>query len=284
MGGSHRSLLGYRGICYTANIIMSEIPNITIESSQKPELERLDVVIDLFRHGKALYSLDFKRDVEQMGYRFENCFKDSEVVDDNDLEHGRYEGEITPEGEAELRRTIRKIIGDSHTEEEKILAFYSERERATHTTRIIIDELSRNNVNVESIKQKDLPDLKDIRMQVIDLMKYVKSKDPDSVEPWTYWSHMDRKELEDNHLEGMEHIKKRMFHFLRVMEKYARRYNDQIMGAGFKKLRVIAVTHDVNILSLLSKFGISKENIKTGGFFELTKDGKGNFQPMPSTQ
>jgi len=262
---------------FKKNKIMYNENDPTLGIEKKEEIQP-EIIIDLIRHGQTIYSQEFKNAVETIGYKFEDLFKDSKLVDSQD-EGGFFEGEITPEGEQKLRESIKELVGSIDQNKEKIMCLYSERHRTCHSAEIIIDELKNNNVK-DIYKFREQKDLIDIETPVINILKYIKEHDKTNASsPWPYWFGMSEKELSEAGVDSINGIKTRMNHILELLERYARRYGDKL-GLGDKKLRVIAVTHDVNIISLLEKFNIPKEEIKNARVFELVKNKEGEFSPV----
>ncbi len=244
---------------------------------EKKEKIQPEIIIDLIRHGQTIYSQEFKKAVEEIGYKFEDLFKDSKFVDSEDA-GGFFEGEITLEGEQKLRDSIRNLVESIDQDKEKIMCLYSERHRTNHSAEIILDELKNNDIE-DIYKFREQKNLIDMETPVLEILKYVKEHDKTkTANPWTYWLNMSEQELSEAGIDGISGIKRRMNHLLELLERYARMYADKL-GLGDKKLRVIAVTHDVNIISLLEKFNIPKEEIKNARVFELVKNEKGEFIP-----
>lgn len=252
------------------------------EGEMEKEKFEPQIIFDFIRHGEAIYGPELKRRVEELGYEWEKLLPTSMVLEKEMGEQEDLEGEITPEGESQLREAIEGLTKRIDKDNENLMVLFGPRFRTIESSSIILDELGKQNIDVR--KAREHRDLIDMKKHWIAILEFVKKKAPDVDRPIQYWLNMSENELHEADLEGFGDTDKRMDHFTRLIERYARAYKDQL-GLEKKKLRVIAVTHDVNVLSILKKEGISLEKaglIKNAQIVELGVDKEGKAKLLNS--
>ena len=88
--------------------------------------------------------------------------------------------------------------------------------------------------------------------------------------------------IKEADLDSMGDMGKRMDHFVQLIKRYAQKYKTQL-ELDDKRLRVIAVTHDVNILSVLKQQGVMPEEaglIKNAQIVEMGVNKEGESKLM----
>lgn len=243
----------------------SEIP----ESSQEKEKFEPQIIFDFIRHGQAEYSGELKTKMEELEYKWEELMPTSKTTEEKIESPADLEGRLTTEGKDQLKEGAKILAGKIDKDRENIMVLFGPRFRTIDSSKIILEELERENVDIRKARQHK--DLIDMQKHWIAILEFVKKKAPDTDKPISYWLNMSEQEIQEADLEGMGNIEKRMDHFIRLIKRYAQMYKNQL-ELDNKKLRVIAITHDINILSTLKKEGITPEEaglIKNAQIVEL---------------
>lgn len=246
------------------------------EDKQEKEKFEPQIIFDFIRHGQAEYSEELKIKMEELGYKWEDLMPTSKTTKEKIESPADLEGELTSEGKTQLKEAAKILVEKIDKDKENIMVLFGPRFRTIDSSRVLLEELERESVDVRKARQHR--DLIDMKKHWISILEFVKKKAPDSDKPISYWLDMSEQEIKDADLEGMGNIEQRMDHFIRLIKRYARMYKSQL-ELDSKKLRVIAITHDINILSILKKENITPEEaglIKNAQIVELgvNKEGK----------
>ncbi len=248
----------------------------TPEGSQEKERFEPQIIFDFIRHGQAEYSGELKTKMEELGYKWEELMPTSRTTEEKIESPADLEGRLTAEGKVQLEEAARILVEKIDKDRENIMVLFGPRFRTIDSSKVILEELERENVDVRKARQHK--DLIDMKKHWIAILEFVKKKAPDTDKPISYWLNMSEQEIQEADLEGMGNIEKRMDHFVRLIKRYAHMYKNQL-ELDNKKLRVVAITHDINILSTLKKEGITPEEaglIENAQIVELgiNKEGK----------
>ena len=254
---------------------MEKIPQKQENSLEKENFEP-QIIFDFIRHGEAEYGPELKRKFIELGFDWDKLMSASKITKEEIKEPASLEGRLTPEGKVQLRGSISGLVEKIDKDNENIMVLYSPRFRAVDSTNIILEELERQGVDV--FKAREHNNLIDMKKHWISILEFVKEKEGEKKEPFRYWLNMSEQELKDADLEGFKDVGQRIDHFIQLIKRYFRVYKDKL-NLDKKKLRVVAVTHDMNILSALKKEGATPEEadlIKNADIVELGIDKEGN--------
>lgn len=238
------------------------------------------IIFDFIRHGQAEYGTEVADKMKNMGYDFRDHLPTSRISNEKISKREVWEGRVTQEGQEQLRQAIGGFIERIDMEKDVLMMLSGSRFRHEQSGEIILDELEKNKVNVH--KAREHQDLVDFKKNWISILEFVKDKTKQGDNPWQYWLKMSEDELKDADLEGIEDITKRMEHFIELIKRYARRYQEQL-GLDEKVLRILAPTSDINILSLMQKNKLSdlEQNIiKNAEIVELGVNKNGEAEIM----
>jgi len=247
-----------------------------LKGEQEKERFEPQIIFDFIRHGQTEYSNELKTKMEQLGYKWEELMPTSKTTEEKIGTPADLEGRLTAEGKAQLKEAAGILVEKIDKDRENIMVLFGPRFRTIDSSKIILEELERKNVDVRKARQHR--DLIDMQKHWIAILEFVKKKAPDTDKPISYWLNMSEQEIQEADLEEMGDIKKRMDHFIRLIKRYAQMFSNQL-ELDNKRLRVIAITHDINILSILKKEEITPEDavfIKNAQIVELgiNKEGK----------
>lgn len=246
------------------------------EGKQEKEKFEPQIIFDFIRHGQAEYNDELRTEMEKLGYKWEDLMPTSRTTKEKIESPADTEGKLTAAGESQLREATKILVEKIDKDKENIMVLFGPRFRTIDSSRILLEELERENIDVRKARQHR--DLIDVKKHWISILEFVKKKAPDSNKPISYWLNMSEQEIKEADLEGMGNIEQRMDHFIRLIKRYAQMYRSQL-ELDNKKLRVLAITHDINILSILKKEKITPEEagiIKNAQIVELgvNKEGK----------
>lgn len=248
------------------------------ESTQEKEKFEPQIIFDFIRHGQAEYSESLKQKVEELGYKWEDLLPTSKITKEPIEKPADLEGRLTVEGKEQLKEAVRILVKKIDKNNENIMVLFGPRFRTVDSSKVILEELEQAGVDVSKArKHKDLIDMK---KHWLAILEFVKMKAPEEKRGVHYWLNMSEQEIHEADLESIEDIGRRMDHFVELIKRYARMYKTQL-GLENKKLRVIAITHDINIISVLKKEGVPPEKmeaIKNAQIVELGIDKEGKSQ------
>ncbi|HFC76917.1 MAG TPA: hypothetical protein ENJ27_01670 [Candidatus Moranbacteria bacterium] len=261
--------------------IKEQMPQLELSTKkEKIEKEKFEpkIIFDFIRHGQAEYGTDIAEKMSSMGYEFKDYLPTSKISDKEMTKREIWEGRITTEGRKQLEQVVDRFIKKIDKDKEVLIILSGPRFRQEQSGEIILNELEKNNINV--FKAREHKDLVDSKKHWISILEFVKDKTKKDDSPWQYWLKMSENELKEADLEGFNDIGKRMDHFMRLLKRYAQRYQKQL-GLDKKVLRIISSTSDINILSLLQKDKLSdleQEVIKNAEIVELGVDEDGEVK------
>lgn len=254
--------------------INNNFENVKNNNIEKEKFEP-QIIFDFVRHGEAVYGPELKKKLEKIGYEWNKLLPTSPSSEKYIGEIEGLEGKLTLKGEYQVREAISNLVRKIDKDNERLMVISGPRFRTLDTSKIILEELEKGSIDV--FKARQHKDLIDMKKHWISVLEFVKKEVPDTEQPIQYWLNMSEEELQEADLEGLEDINKRMDHFIQLIKRYVRRYKDRL-GLQTKKLRVISPTHDINILSILKKEGISPEQaglIKNAQIIEIGVDKEG---------
>ncbi|MCG2686950.1 hypothetical protein L6278_02320 [Candidatus Parcubacteria bacterium] len=239
----------------TKNNLERQIPQPEFDA-EKEEKFKPQIIFDFIRHGQAEYGQKVKEKVKNLGYNFEDFMPTSKIAEEElDDKRKIWEGQITTKGNEQLKTAITDFVKKLNKDKETLMILFGPRFRQEQSSKIIFDELEKQGVNV--LKARQHKNLIDLKKHWISVLEFVSQKTKDK--PVEYWLSMNSKELEEADLEGLQEVGGRMEHFIELIKRYARRYQKELR-LDEKILRVMSVTSDINILSLLEK---QKESLKS---------------------
>jgi len=246
------------------------------EGGQEKEKFEPQIIFDFIRHGQIEYGEELKEKVQRLGYKWEDVLPTSQTTEEKIGSPADLEGRVTPKGKEQLKEAARVLTEKIDKDNENIMVLFGPRFRTIDSSNAILEELEQQGVDVYKARQHK--DLIDMKKHWIAILEFVKTKAPDADKVFPYWANMSEQEIHEADLESLEDIGKRMDHFIQLIKRYARMYKDQL-GLENKKLRVVVITHDTNILSTLKKEGVAPEEaglIKNAQIVELgvNKEGK----------
>lgn len=249
-----------------------EIP----EGGQEKEKFEPQIIFDFIRHGQTEYGELLRQKVEELGYKWEDVLPTSRTTKEEIESPADLEGRLTIEGKKQLEEAAQILVEKIDKDKENIMILFGPRFRTVDSSKILLEELERAGIDIRKARQHQ--DLIDMKKHWLAILEFVKTKAPDVEKVFPYWLNMSEQEIHGADLENLEDIGKRMDHFVELIKRYARKYNKQL-GLEDKTLRVVAITHDTNIMSALKKEGVSPEEvgiIKNAQIVELgvNKEGK----------
>ncbi len=248
-----------------------EIP----EGDQEKEKFEPQIIFDFIRHGQAEYGESLKQKVQELGYKWEDILPTSRTTEEAIESPADLEGRLTTEGKKQLEDATKALVEKIDKDNENVMVLFGPRFRTVDSSKIVLEELKREGVDISKARQHR--DLVDMKKHWLAILEFVKAKAPNADKIFPYWLNMSEQEIHEADLESIEDIGRRMDHFVQLIKHYARMYSNQL-GLENKKLRVIAITHDTNIMSALKKEGIPPEEagiIKNAQIVELGVDKKG---------
>jgi broad specificity phosphatase PhoE len=255
------------------------------EGEMEKEKFEPQIIFDFIRHGEAAYGKELEEEIEDLGYKWEKLMSSSKVSEEKLEGKAIREGDVTPKGEEQLRESIGSLVEKIDKDNEVVMLLSSPLFRAAKSSEIILEELEKQGIDVG--KKREHKSLVELNKHWISVLEFVKKETKGKVkDPFNYWLKMSDEEIREADLESLEGIGDRMQYFIEVIKRYGRRYKDQLR-LDDKKLRVIAVTHDVNILSILKAEGVSLKDagtIKNAQFIEMGVDEKGKAKLMKQPQ
>jgi broad specificity phosphatase PhoE len=223
------------------------------EGGQEKEKFEPQIIFDFIRHGQAEYGELLKQKVQELGYEWKNILPTSRTTNEEIESPADLEGRVTAEGKKQLEEAVKILVEKIDKDQENIMVLFGPRFRTVDSSKTVLEELEQGGVDVR--KAREHKDLIDMKKHWLAILEFVKTKAPEAEKVFHYWLNMSEQEIHEADLESLEDIGRRMDHFVQLIKRYARMYKNQL-GLENKKLRVIAVTHDTNIMSALKKEGV----------------------------
>lgn len=195
---------------------------------EKPEAEKFnpDLIVDLIRHGKAVYSAEENETFE-------------------------FEGKLNEEGKEQAERVAEELVGKIDKENDLVVIWSSPKNRARETATILGRVFQERKINVikglEGASAKEA--LRDVKISKDLMVEAIADKI--SFSDWmSYWS---EKEDLPAGTESPAEVKKRVERIVTYLERIAR----TIKPATGKKLRFVCVGHEEIFRDLLEEgYGI----------------------------
>ena len=97
---------------------------------------------------------------------------------------------------------------------------------------------------------------------------------------------MSEEELKKADVEGMRSIEDRTDHFMRLIQRFAQ-MKQREWGLDKKTLRVIAITHDINLMTLAKQINLNPKeinDIKNAEILEVGVDDQGNKRVLDDSK
>ncbi|MFA5009713.1 MAG: hypothetical protein WC553_00580 [Patescibacteria group bacterium] len=253
-------------------------PPSTPETSQEKEHFEPTIRIDLVRHGEAEYSDELEQQVEAQGYPYDKLFPASKTTAELRGTRAGKEGRLTKEGRAQLTMSMEHLAKKIDPANEVIIVLSSPQLRAEESAGVVIDALKQQGVDI--LGAREHLDLIDMQRPWIGILQFLKQS-PSGESPFKYWLQMSEEELQEADIEGIKSIEDRTGHFIKLIQALAR-LRRVGWGLDKKTLRVIAVTHDINLIAIAGCVpGLSKKelnDVKHAEIVELGMDDRGDAQ------
>jgi len=248
----------------------------TPETSQEKESFEPNIIFDFIRHGEAEYSDEQKQQVEDLGYSYDELLPSEKITTELRGTRAGKEGRLTQEGKAQLIVSMEHLVEKIDPDNEVVMVLSSPRLRAEESAGVIVNALAHHGIDVQGARE--CLDLVDMKKPWIGILEFLKQSSSGEQSPFQYWLKMSEEELQKADVEGMENIEDRTDHFMRLIQRFAKT-KQQEWGLDKKILRVIAVTHDINLIAAANREHLSPKeinDIKNAEILELGVDNQGN--------
>ena len=256
----------------------------TPETSQEREHFEPNVIFDFIRHGEAEYSDELRQRVEELGYSYDELLPASKTTTEIRGTRAGKEGRLTQEGKAQLIVSMEHLAERIDPDNEVVMVLSSPRLRAEESMEVIINALGRQGVDVKGAREH--LDLVDMKTSWIGILKFLRESHSGDVSPLKYWLKMSEEELKKADVEGMRSIEDRTDHFMRLIQRFAQ-MKQREWGLDKKTLRVIAITHDINLMTLAKQINLNPKeinDIKNAEILEVGVDDQGNKRVLDDSK